>query len=802
MPDGAITFRTDLDNAKLEKDLAKITAKIMEAEKKLSEKKSSQSAIKAELTSAKEEAKKTEDAIKQIQTRISELRDTGDMAGIKNPVGLSEAQAELKQQEAILRTQDNEVAQLDRQYTKITDSVIESTNSLSEMETKAGELTNQIARASSKTSAFDGALGGVNKRLDNLSSRISRLVSRVLVFSVFTSALRSMRTWLGNVIKTNDEATVAMARLKGALLTMAQPIVDFIVPAFTLLCNIFTRVITLISKLLSTIFGGSFSAAKKSAEALSKEQKAIEDVGGAAKEAGKYLAGFDELNVMPDNSQNSGGGGISADASAPDFNFDTGMLTQKLDEIAVYVAGALLALGAVLAFTGANIPLGLGLMAIGALTLAAEIKENWNAMDDGVQNAIDSVILILGMAGLVIGAILAFTGANVPLGIGLMVVSAAALAAEAALNWETISTALQGPIGTVVTLVSSALLVLGAILAFTGAALPLGIGLMAVGVVGLATAVSINWNTIIASLQGPLGTVAALVSGALLVLGAILAFTGAALPLGIGLIAVGAIGLTATVRANWDTIVTALQGPIGVITGIVSAALLVLGVILLLTGAGIPLGLGLIAAGAVGLGTAIAVNWDFIVDKIKGVWQAIKDFWNGKIVPGLRAVGEFVGKIFDGIWNGIKTAINWVLGGINGLMSGITNGINFVIRALNKLHFDIPDWIPGIGGKTFGFNIPEIKAWQIPLLAKGAVIPPNAPFAAVLGDQRHGTNVEAPLDTIKQAVAEVLRGNSGGNPNVHVTIVLDSVDGKKLFDAMVKQNNAVVRATGTSPLKV
>lgn len=329
---------------------------------------------------------------------------------------------------------------------------------------------------------------------------------------------------------------------------------------------------------------------------------------------------------------------------APDFNFDTGMLTQKLDEIAVYVAGALLALGAVLAFTGANIPLGLGLMAIGALTLAAEIKENWNAMDDGVQNAIDSVILILGMAGLVIGAILAFTGANVPLGIGLMVVSAAALAAEAALNWETISTALQGPIGTVVTLVSSAYLILGAILAFTGAALPLGIGLMAVGVVGLATAVSINWNTIIASLQGPLGTVAALVSGALLVLGAILAFTGAALPLGIGLIAVGAIGLTATVRANWDTIVTALQGPIGVITGIVSAALLVLGVILLLTGAGIPLGLGLIAAGAVGLGTAIAVNWDFIVDKIKGVWQAIKDFWNGKIVPVGELLANSLGK--------------------------------------------------------------------------------------------------------------------------------------------------------------
>ena len=93
----------------------------------------------------------------------------------------------------------------------------------------------------------------------------------------------------------------------------------------------------------------------------------------------------------------------------------------------------------------------------------------------------------------------------------------------------------------------------------------------------------------------------------------------------------------------------------------------------------------------------------------------------------------------------------------------------------------------------------EIK-WSISDLAQGAVIPANREFLAVLGDQKRGTNIEAPADLIRQIVREEVK-NSGGGGN-HITIVLDSVNGKKLFDAIVKENNAVVRATGASPLVV
>ena len=78
----------------------------------------------------------------------------------------------------------------------------------------------------------------------------------------------------------------------------------------------------------------------------------------------------------------------------------------------------------------------------------------------------------------------------------------------------------------------------------------------------------------------------------------------------------------------------------------------------------------------------------------------------------------------------------------------------------------VPSWVPGIGGKKFGINMSTVSAPQIPYLAQGAVLPANKPFLAVVGDQRSGTNIEAPLETIRQAVeltlADRLEGMMAG----------------------------------------
>ena len=148
-------------------------------------------------------------------------------------------------------------------------------------------------------------------------------------------------------------------------------------------------------------------------------------------------------------------------------------------------------------------------------------------------------------------------------------------------------------------------------------------------------------------------------------------------------------------------------------------------------------------------------------DKIK---TAAVKCWNG--------IKEKTTSIWSGIKSTIKGAVNGVIGFINGMISGLISGINSAIQALNKLKVSVPDWVPGFGGKTFGFNIKTITAPQIPYLAKGAVIPPNAPFMAVLGDQKHGTNIEAPLSTIEEALDRVLDKRGGfGADNIEVQVV-------------------------------
>lgn len=153
------------------------------------------------------------------------------------------------------------------------------------------------------------------------------------------------------------------------------------------------------------------------------------------------------------------------------------------------------------------------------------------------------------------------------------------------------------------------------------------------------------------------------------------------------------------------------------------------------------------------------LNW-------KKAWQGIKDI---------------VGGIWNGIWGLIKGTINLIIDLINGMIRAVSNGVNAVINALNSISFDIPSWVPIFGGSHFGLNLGSITPPQIPKLAQGAVIPPNREFLAVLGDQTRGTNVEAPLETIKQALAEVLAEVGGGGERDTVINLTAQLDGEVIY---------------------
>lgn len=176
-------------------------------------------------------------------------------------------------------------------------------------------------------------------------------------------------------------------------------------------------------------------------------------------------------------------------------------------------------------------------------------------------------------------------------------------------------------------------------------------------------------------------------------------------------------------------------------------------------------------------GTLLAAASDLLGGVLR-VLEGLCEFVSGVFTGSWQKAWNGVKDIFGGVWDGIvgivKGAVNTVIDLINWVIAAITGGINAVIGGLNQISVTIPEWVPGFGGSHFGINIPPLSGYQIPRLAAGAVLPANREFLAVLGDQRRGTNVEAPLDTIKQAVAEVLAQTGGAQPiSLNVVCTLD-----------------------------
>lgn len=185
------------------------------------------------------------------------------------------------------------------------------------------------------------------------------------------------------------------------------------------------------------------------------------------------------------------------------------------------------------------------------------------------------------------------------------------------------------------------------------------------------------------------------------------------------------------------------------------------------------------------------------VKELFGDFEQIFENIKNTVINVFTTVKNKVISIWEEIIGGIKKAINGIIKVINGMISGITDGINGMINALNALKFDVPDWVPLIGGQTFGLNIGNVSAPQIPYLATGAVIPPNAPFMAVLGDQKRGTNIEAPLDTIKQAVREVVGNGSGGGGQYRFSA---QINRRVLFEEFIEEAKLQMSMTGHNPL--
>lgn len=367
-------------------------------------------------------------------------------------------------------------------------------------------------------------------------------------------------------------------------------------------------------------------------------------------------------------------------------------LASTLALITGVVGGFLLALGAIMAFSGANLPLGIALMALGGASLVTAAVINWHNSDQHLTDALTTLTGVLAGASLAVGAMLAFTGVAIGLGIALMAVGAVTLVSAAALNWNSLPDALASPLSRVGLLVSGATLALGAILAFSGC-MPLGIALMAIGATSLVSVMALNWNGLSDEIQNVIAVITTVVSVAFLAIGAALAFSGANIPLGLALLAAGAVMMGTAIMPNWNDLSDNVQQKISMITTVVGGALLAVGAILALSGVALPLGLGLMAAGALSLGASAALNWDFVVNSIKKVVSVITGILSGAlIVLGVllclsgAGVGLGLAVLAAGLslsyaaWtlddNPITRFVRQMANSIIGLVNGVIDAIN------------------------------------------------------------------------------------------------------------------------------
>ena len=748
MADGRIVVQAEVDAKNAQKELDKLTAKIDKMEAELKKSTGEQSGLKSQLDAAKESAKQAENALKSLRAESERLRQitSGEVAASPEAYitaygRQTEVAAQIKDQEAILKEQDKIVESLDGKYAKITDKVIAQTSALDAAKQKAGELTEQITNASGATERMETAAKKVSDSMNTFSKRVSGLFKRVLVFSLITRALQSLRTWLGKTIMKNDESRAAVARLKAALLTLAQPILQVVIPVFVKLVNILTQVVTAIAKFFGMLSGKSWSSQKSAAQGLNDEQKALEGVGAAAKDASKSMASFDEINQLTDNTASGagGGGGAASTEIAPDFsNLD--MAEDKLHDILGLVgaiAAGLLAWKIASLFTNDLSKIwGIALAVAGAFALVYFWLDAWNNGID-LQNFLG---MLAGLAALAVGLAIAF--GPIAAGIALVVGGLAMLVVG-------IKDVIENGFNLVNTLtIIAGLLAAGiGISLLTGSWIPLLIAGFLAALVALVSFTG-HGEELIQGLKNIIDGFGKFFKGV---------FTG-----DMKLAVEGIKQIWEGMKQTWNAIVNSIKDAWNMfITWLQSKS---------------PL-----------LASIFQTYGKFVSDvckNIKDILKGVIDFIVGVFTGDWTKAWEGVTEIFKGIWNNIvaiiEAAINFII-----------DGINLLISALNTIHFEIPDWVPIIGGKSFGISIPLVSQVALPRLAEGAVIPPNREFMAVLGDQKSGTNIETPLETMVQAFKQAMN-ESGGRSQ---TIILQ-LNGREFARAVYKANNEETQRVG------
>lgn len=572
----------------------------------------------------------------------------------------------------------------------------------------------------------------VSEQFKKFTKRIAGLAKRVFIFTMITKALRTMRKMLLSTIGADKQMSTSLAQIRGNLISAFAPIYNYILPAIRTLLAWLAKLTAVVSVFINSLFGKTASQADASAKALYNQASATEATGDAAEKAKKQLSGLDEMNRWESNDSSGGGGGGSSGA-APKFDLSDQVDTGKIGKIAAVVRELSPYVAAVAAgFAAWKI----GKKFLGNLSKAKQLAL---AVAGAVLMAINVVDMFKNginfdnLTGYIIGAAVAVTGLGLAFGVlgGAITAIVAGLVLLGVAIRDVIKNGFNSKNLTAITV--ALLTIGGAIAIITGAWIPLLIAAIAAVVVWIVA----KWTSIKDWISKTISSI------------------DAAFEQHLADVEAGAAAAVDWLIAKWTAVKDWFRGLWEKVSS------------------------GAVAAWD-GIKSAFKSVPEWFQSKFRDAWQKVKDVFStgGRIWSGIK----------EGIENTFRAVVNAIIRGMNTIIAVPFNRINFMLNTIRNAHF------LGISPFQNLWGVNPLPVPQIPMLARGAVIPANRQFLAVLGDQRNGNNLEAPESLLRQIVRE----EAGGAGSRYEFIA--RLDRRTLFDEVITEAKLRKGQTGKNPL--
>lgn len=572
----------------------------------------------------------------------------------------------------------------------------------------------------------------VSEQFKKFTKRIAGLAKRVFIFTMITKALRTMRKMLLSTIGADKQMSTSLAQIRGNLISAFAPIYNYILPAIRTLLAWLAKLTAVVSVFINSLFGKTASQADASAKALYNQASATEAAGDAAEKAKKQLSGLDEMNRWESNDSSGGGGGGSSGA-APKFDLSDQVDTGKIGKIAAVVRELSPYVAAVAAgFAAWKI----GKKFLGNLSKAKQLAL---AVAGAVLMAINVVDMLKNginfdnLTGYIIGAAAAVTGLGLAFGVlgGAITAIVAGLVLLGVAIRDVIKNGFNNKNLTAITV--ALLTIGGAIAIITGAWIPLLIAAIAAVVVWIVA----KWTSIKEWISKTISSI------------------DAAFEQHLANVEAGAAAAVDWLIAKWTAVKDWFRGLWEKVSS------------------------GAVAAWD-GIKSAFKSVPEWFQSKFRDAWQKVKDVFStgGRIWSGIK----------EGIESTFRTVVNAIIRGMNTIIAVPFNRINFMLNTIRNAHF------LGISPFQNLWGVNPLPVPQIPMLARGAIIPANRQFLAVLGDQRNGNNLEAPESLLRQIVRE--EAGSAGSRYEFIA----RLDRRTLFDEVITEAKLRKGQTGKNPL--